>query len=154
LAGLSDQEISKESPPASGGPVHTTLMDKRDRKAELAQHGIRRTRPNNRSHSTRTKIAGHIVFHESSNPRARQTATISTGDESCQATAGAKGIKDASAHLRCGSKVSCLGSAAFKDPIGTAAFGRAARPGFGLAHLGDGFSHDSSERMHARDGVK
>jgi hypothetical protein len=94
------------------------------------------------------------VFHESSNPCARQTATISTGDQSCQATAGAKGIKGASAHLRCGSKVSGLGSAAFKDPIGTAAFGRAARPGYGLAHLDDGFSHDSSERMHARDGVK
>jgi hypothetical protein len=35
--------------------------------------------------------------------------------------------------------VSGIGSAAFKDPIGTAAFMRAFRLGFGLAHSGDGF---------------
>jgi len=152
LAGLSEHQFSKESPPASGGPVHTTLTDRIDRKAEPARHGIRRTRPNNCSHDTRTEIVGHIVFHESSNPCACQMATISTGDQSCQATAGAKGIKDASAHLRCGSKVSGVGLAAFKDPIGTAAFGRAARLGCGLAHLGDGFVSRACEPMSATGG--
>jgi hypothetical protein len=139
LAGLSDHQFSKESPPASGGPVHTTLTDRHDRKAELVRHGIRRTRPSNRSHDTRTEIAGHILFRDSSIPCARQTATVSTGDQSCQATAGAKGIKGASAHLRCGSMVSGVGSAAFKGSVGTAAFERAARLGCGLAHPGDGF---------------
>jgi hypothetical protein len=138
LAGLCDHKISTESPPASGGPVHTTLTDRHDRKAELVRHGIRRARPNNRSHDTRTEIAGHIVFRESSNPCARQTTTISTGDQCCQATARAKGIKGASAHLRCGSMVLGVGSAALKGSVGTAAFEQAARPGFGLAHLGDG----------------
>jgi hypothetical protein len=139
LAGLSELQFSKESPPASGGPVNTTLTDRHDRKAELVRHGIRRTRPNDRSHDTRTEIVGHIVFQESSIPCARQTATISIGDQSHQATAGAKGIKGASAHLRCGSMVSGVGSAALKGSGGTAAFGRAARLGCGLAHPGDGF---------------
>ena len=139
LAGLSGLQFSNESPPASGGPVHAILTDKRDRKVGLGRQGIRRTRPKNRSHGTRTEIAGHIVFQEYSDSCARQTATISTGDESCRATAGARSIKGASAHLRCGSMVSGVGSAAFKGPVGTAAFGRTARLGFGLAHLGDGF---------------
>ena len=143
LPGLSELQFSKESPPASGGPVHTTLMDKRDRKVELGRPGIRRTRPKNRSHGTRAEIAGHIVFQGYSDSCARQTATISTGDQSHQATAGAKGIKGASAHLRCGSMVSGVGSAAFKDPVGTAAFGRAVRRGSGLAHLGDGLSYEA-----------
>jgi len=140
LAGLSDLKLSKESPPASGGPVHTTPTDRHDRKAELVRQGIRRTRPTNRSHDTRIEIAGHIVFHESSNSCACQTATISNGDQSCRATVGAKGIKGASAHLRCGSMVSGVGSAALQGSIGTAAFGRAARSGCGLAHLGDGLA--------------
>jgi hypothetical protein len=139
LAGLSEFQFSKESPPASGGPVHTTLSDRVGREAELVRHGIRRNRTNNRSHDTRTEIEGHILFREFSVSCARQTATISTGDQSHQATAGAKGIKGASAHLRCGSMVSGVGSAALKGSIGTAAFGRAARSGCGLAHLGDGF---------------
>jgi hypothetical protein len=127
--------------------VHTTLTDRHDRKAELARHGIRRTRPNNRSHGTRTEIAGHIVFRESSNPCARQTGTISIGDESHQATAGAKGTKGASAHLRCGSMVSGVASAALKDSVGTAAFGRAVRLGCGLAHPGDGFFATASTEL-------
>ena len=149
LAGfsISTHQIHKESPPASGGPVHTTLTDRHDRKAELARHGIRRTRPNNRSHGTRTEIAGHIVFRESSNPCARQTGTISIGDESHQATAGAKGTKGASAHLRCGSMVSGVASAALKDSVGTAAFGRAVRLGCGLAHPGDGFFATASTEL-------
>jgi hypothetical protein len=36
--------------------------------------------------------------------------------------------------------VSGVGSAALKGSVGTAAFGRAARLGFDLAHPGDGFS--------------
>jgi hypothetical protein len=132
------QVFERSSPPASGGLVHTTLTDRRGREAEPVRRGIRRTRPNNRSHGTRTEIAGHIVFREASNPCARQMATVSTGDQSCQATAGAKGTKGASAHLRCGSMVSGVGSAAFKGSVGTAAFGRAARLGCGLAHPGDG----------------
>jgi hypothetical protein len=99
-------------------------------------------RPKNRSHGTRAEIAGHIVFQGYSDSCARQTATISTGDESRQATAGAKGIKGASAHLRCGSMVSGVGLVALKGSVGMAAFGRAVRRGSGLAHLGDGlFSH-------------
>jgi hypothetical protein len=140
LAGLFDHQFSKESPPASGGPVHTTLTDGHDRKAELARRGIKRTRPNNRSHDTRAEIAGHILFRESSIPCARQTTTISIGDQSHQVTAGAKGIKGASAHLRCGSMVSGVGSAALKGSVGMAAFGRTARLGCGLAHPDDGFS--------------
>jgi hypothetical protein len=139
LSGLSDHQFSKESPPASGGPVRTTLTDRYDRKAELARDGIRRTRPKNRSHDTRTEIAGQILFRESSIPCARQTTTISIGDQSHQATAGAKGIKGASAHLRCGSTVSGVGSAALKDFAETATFGRAAELGLRLAHPGDGF---------------
>ena len=130
--------------------MHTTPTDRCDRKAALDRHGIRRTRPNNRSHDTRTEIAGHIVFHESSNPCARQTATISTGDQSCQATAGAKGIKGASAHLRCGSMVSSAGSAAFEGSVGTAAFERAFRLGFGLAHPGDGFCRHHGHEVPAK----
>jgi hypothetical protein len=152
LAGLSEPQFSKESPPASGGPVHTTLTDKRDRKVELGRQGIRRTRPNNRSHDTRTETVGQILFRESSIPCARQTATISIGDESHQATAGAKGIKDASAYLRCGSMVSGVGSAALKDSVGTTAFGRAARSGLGLAHPGDGFSRETTDRIFATGG--
>ena len=152
LAGLFDHKISKESPPASGGPVNTTLTDRHDRKAELVRHGIPRTRPNDRSHDTRTEIAGHIVFQESSDPCARQTATISTGDQSHQATAGAKGIKGASAHLRCGSMVSGIGSAALKDFAMTAAFGRAAQRGLSLAHSGDGFSRETTDRIFATGG--
>jgi hypothetical protein len=34
--------------------------------------------------------------------------------------------------------VSGIGSAAYKGSVGTPAFGRAARRGYGLAHLGDG----------------
>ena len=154
LAGLSEHQFSKESPPASGGPVNTTLTDRHDRKAELVRHGIRRMRPNKRSHDTRTEIAGHILFCESSNPCARQTATISTRDHSHQATAGAKGIKGASAHLRCGSTVSVVGSAALKGSVGTAVFGRPVRLGTVLAYLDDGFSHDTSDWVQARDGVK
>jgi hypothetical protein len=152
LAGLFDHRILKESPPASGGPVHTTLMDRHDRKAELVRHGTRRTRPNNRSHDTRTEIAGQILFRESSIPCAHQTATISTGDQSHRATAGAKGIKGASAHLRCGFKVSGVGLAAFKGSAGTAAFGRATRLGCVLVHPGDGFSHETTDRIYATGG--
>jgi hypothetical protein len=140
LAGLSEHQFSRESPPASGGSVHVTLTDKRDRKVELVRQGIRRTWPNNRSHDTRTEIAGPIVFCESSNPCARQITTVSNGDQCYQATAGTKGIKGASAHLRCGSKVSGLGEAAPRVPVGEAAFGRPDRPDTGLAHLDDGFS--------------
>jgi hypothetical protein len=154
LAGLSEHQFSKESPPASGGSVHTTLTDWHDRKADLIRHGIRRTRPNNRSHDTRTEIAGHIVFQESLNSCARQTATISTGDQSCQATAGAMGIKGASAHRQCGSMVSSVGTAAFNGSVGTTALGRAVRLGSGLAHQGDGLLLDPSERMKAHDGAK
>jgi hypothetical protein len=132
----------KASPPASGGPVHTTLTDRHNRKAELARHGIRRTRPNNRSHGTRTEIAGHIVLRASSHSCARQTAAVPSGDEPCQATAGAKGIKGASAHLRRGSMVSCLGVAAPRVPAGRAAFGRSVRPGTVLAHPDVGFSYE------------
>ena len=134
--------------------MHTTLSDGFGRKAELVRHGIRRTRPNNRSHGTRTEIAGHIVFHESSNPCARQTATISNGDQSCQATAGAKGIKGASAHLRCGSKMSCLGEAALRVPVGEAAFGRSIRPGTVLTHLDDGFSYETAYLTPVTGGEK
>jgi hypothetical protein len=134
--------------------VHTTLTDRHDPRAALARHGIRRTRPNYRSHDTRTEIAGHILFCESSNPCARQTATISTGDQSHQATAGTKGIKGASAHLRCGSTVSGVGSAALKGSVGTAVFGRPVRLGTVLAYLDDGFSHDTSDWVQAHDGVK
>ena len=140
LAGLSEHQFSKESPPASGGSVHATVTDKHHRKVELVRQGIRRTWPKNRSHDTRTEIAGHIVFHESSNPCARQMTTVSSGDQSHQTTAGAKGIGGASAHLRCGSMVSGLGEAAPKVPVGEAAFGRPDRPDAGLAHLDDGFS--------------
>ena len=145
LAGLFDYPFSKESPPASGGPVHTTLTGKNDRKVELARHGIRRTRPNNRSHGTRTEIAGHIVLRGFSHPCARQTAAVPTGDEPCQATAGAKGIKGASAHLRCGSTVSCLGVAAPRVPVGKAAFGRSVRPGTVLAHPDVGFPYEGRQ---------
>jgi hypothetical protein len=140
LAGLSGHEFLKESPPASGGPVHTTLTGGFGRKVEPVLHGTRRTRPNNRSHDTRTEIAGHTVLRASSHPCAHQTAAVPTGDGPCQATAGAKGIKGASAHLRRGSMVSCLGVAAPRVPVGKAAFGRSVRPGTVLAHPGDGFS--------------
>jgi hypothetical protein len=136
--------FERSSPPASGGPVHMTLTDGLGRKVEPVRHGIRRTRPNNRSHNTRTEIAGHIVFRESSNPCARQTAAVPTGDEPCQATAGAKAIKGASAHLRCGSKVLCLRSAALRLPVGKTAFGRSTRQGMVLAHLGDGFTYEAA----------
>ena len=125
--------------------MHTTLTGKNDRKVELARHGIRRTRPNNRSHGTRTEIAGHIVLRGFSHPRARQTAAVPTGDEPCQATAGAKGIKGASAHLRCGSTVSCLGVAAPRVPVGKAAFGRSVRPGTVLAHPDVGFPYEGRQ---------
>ena len=120
--------------------MHTTLLDMRGRKAELVRHGIQRTRPNNRSHGTRTEIAGHIVLRASSHPCARQMAAVPSGDEPCRATAGAKGIKGASAHLRRGSMVSCLGLAAPRFPVGKAAFGRSVRPGTVLVHPDDGFS--------------
>jgi hypothetical protein len=67
-------------------------------------------------------------------------AAVSTGDELYQATAGAKAIKGASAHLRCGSKVLCLRSAALRLPVGKTAFGRSIRQGTVLAHPDDGFS--------------
>jgi hypothetical protein len=120
--------------------VHATLTDKRDRKVEPVRQGIRRTWPNNRSHGTRTEIAEQLVFHESSNPCARQMTTISSGDQFYQATAGAKDIKGASAHLRCGSKVSYLGEAARRIPVGEAVFGQLLWLDTGLAHLDDGFS--------------
>jgi len=135
--------FERSSPPASGGPVHTTLTDGFSRKAEPVRHGIRRTRPKNRSYDTRTEIAGHIVLRDTSIPCARQTVAVPHGDGPCQATAGAKGIKGASAHLRCGSMVSCLGVAALRVPVGEGAFGRSVRPGTVLAHPGDGLSCDA-----------
>ena len=154
LAGLSGHQILKESPPPSGGPVHTTLTDRYGRKAELVRHGIRRTRPNNRSHDTRTEIAGHIMLRDTSIPCARQTVAVPHGDEPCQATAGAKGIKGASAHLRCGSMVSCLGVAAPRVPVGKAAFGRSVLPGTVLAHPGDGFLNSKAEKISASGGER
>ena len=125
--------------------MHTTMTGRRDRKVDLVRQGIRRTRPNNHSHDTQTEIAGHIVFREFSVPCARQTAAVPNGDEPCQATAGAKGIKGASAHLRCGSTVSCLGVAAPRVPVGKAAFGRSVRPGTVLAHPDVGFPYEGRQ---------
>jgi hypothetical protein len=138
-AGLSDFEISIRSPPASGGPVHTTLPDRPDRKAELVRRGIRRTRPMNRLRGTRTEIAGQLLLRRFSDPCARPTAAVPSGDGLPRATAGANGTKGASAHLRCGSKVPSLGVAAPRNPVGETAFGRFIRLGTSLAHRGVGF---------------
>jgi hypothetical protein len=139
------KDFREASPPPSGGPVHTTLSNGFGRKAESVRHGIRRTRPTNRSHSTRTEIARRIVSCRSSSPCTRQTAAVPFGDEPCQATAGAMGIKGASAHLRCGSMVLDLGVAAPRVPVGKAAFGRPSRPGTVLAHLDVGLSSDARQ---------
>jgi hypothetical protein len=132
-------DSEKASPPASGGPVHTTLPDEPDREAELVRRGIRRTRPNIRSHGTRAEIAGQFLLRRFSIPCARPIAAVSTGDGLLQATAGAMSTKGASAYLRCGSRVPGLGVAAPRIPVGEAAFGRPIRLGTSLAHRGVGF---------------
>jgi hypothetical protein len=50
--------------------------------------------------------------------------------------------------------VSGIGSAVFKDPIGTTAFGRAARSGYSLAHLDDGFSYETAYLTSVTGGEK
>ena len=137
------KDFREAFPPPSGGPVHTTSSNGFGRKTESVRLGIRRTRPSNRSHSTRTEIARRIMSCRFSSPCPRPTAAVPLGDEPCQATAGAKGIKGASAHLRCGSMVSCLGVAAPRVPAGEAAFGRPSRWGTVLAHPDGGLSCDA-----------
>jgi len=134
------------SPPASGGPEHAVLQDGHGHKAEPVQLGIQGTRPNIRAHGTWIEIAEHTMLCIPSISCTRPTEIVPNGAGSHRATAGAKRIKGASAHVRCGPKVPSLGLAASKIPGGEVAFGRSLRPGPNLARPGVGLSHPSERR--------
>ena len=140
LAGFifSTRRFLRRSPPASGGPVNMTLSDRAGRKTGACRQGIAGKRPNNCSCGMWTGLRWHFVPARSSDSRTRPKPAFPIGALPLRATAGAKGIKGASAHLRYGSKVSHCGVAVSKIPFGKTDHGRSHRQDGVLAHLGDG----------------
>jgi hypothetical protein len=138
------REIQTRSPPASGGPEQMPRPERYEHKAEPVRRDIRRKLPNNDVHGTWIELARHTKPCVLSIPRTRLTKTFPIRDRRRQTTAGAKVIKDASAHPRCGSKVLCLGSTACRIHVEVVVFGRHFLAGLTLAHLDDGFGFQFS----------